>query len=212
MTLLVTFITSLLLGMRHATDPDHLVAVTTIACRERSVRQAAKVGALWGLGHSITLLVVGGAIILFKIAFNARVGLSMELTVGIMLLVLGALNLVRVPDRPARASVRRPLLVGVVHGLAGSAAVALLLVPLIDDPRFAAIYLIVFGLGTIAGMTLVTLGIAVPALLVPSPTARLQRTLRVASGAVSVVFGLYIVHKVGFSEGLFLAETWGTPR
>ena len=203
MTLLVTFITSLLLGMRHATDPDHVIAVTTIVTSERSVAKAARVGALWGLGHSLTILIVGGAIIIFKIAFSVRLGLSMELTVAIMLIVLGVLNLVNAHAPAKPVSPARPLLIGVIHGLAGSAAAALLLVPLIDDPRFAALYLLVFGLGTIVGMSMVTLAIAAPVLAAGAPTARVQRGLRLASGAVSVVFGLYLAHKVGVTEGLF---------
>ena len=203
MTLFVTFITSLLLGMRHATDPDHVIAVTTIVTSERSLARAARVGGLWGLGHSLTILLVGGAIIVFKVAFSVRLGLSMELTVAIMLIVLGVLNLVNAHAPLKPVSPARPVLIGVVHGLAGSAAAALLLVPLIDDPRFAALYLLVFGLGTIAGMTMVTLAIAAPALAAGAPTARVQRGLRIASGAVSVVFGLYLAHKVGVAEGLF---------
>ena len=102
MSLFLTFITSLMLGMRHATDPDHIVAVTTIVSRERSVVKAAGIGAVWGIGHTITLLLVGGAIIAFKVAFNARLGLSLELSVAIMLIVLGLLNIFDV-----RASTRR---------------------------------------------------------------------------------------------------------
>jgi len=204
LTLLLTFITSMLLGMRHATDPDHVIAVTTIVTSERSLGKAARIGALWGIGHSLTILLVGGAIIIFKIAFSVRLGLSMELTVAIMLIVLGLLNLFSV-NAPSthHVSPGRPLLIGVVHGLAGSAGAALLLVPLIDDPRFAALYLIVFGLGTVAGMSLVTLAIAAPALAVGAPTARVQRSLRLASGAVSVLFGIYLAHKVGVVDGLF---------
>ena len=71
MSLLLTFITSLMLGMRHSTDPDHIVAVTTIVSRERSVVKAARLGAVWGIGHTLTLLLVGGAIIAFKVAFDA---------------------------------------------------------------------------------------------------------------------------------------------
>ena len=204
MTLLVTFVTSLLLGMRHATDPDHVIAVTTIVSSERSLAKAARIGALWGLGHTLTILIVGSAIILFKVAFSVRLGLSMEFTVAIMLIVLGLLNLTTAKAPATRVSPARPVFIGVVHGLAGSAGAALLLVPLIDDPRFAALYLIVFGLGTIVGMSVVTLAIAAPALVAGAPTARVQHSLRLASGAVSVVFGLYLAHKVGITEGLFL--------
>ncbi len=192
--------------MRHATDPDHVIAVTTIVSSERSLARAARIGALWGLGHTLTILIVGSAIILFKVGFSLRLGLSMEFTVAVMLIVLGLLNLTTATAPITRISPARPVFIGVVHGLAGSAGAALLLVPLIDDPRFAALYLIVFGLGTIVGMSLVTLAIAAPALAAGAPTARVQRSLRLASGAVSVVFGLYLAHKIGITEGLFLAR------
>ena len=212
MSLLFTFITSLLLGMRHATDPDHVVAVTTIVTRERSVSKAAGIGAVWGIGHTITLLVVGGAIIGFKIAMNARLGLSLELCVAIMLIVLGLLNLFNVRARTSDISASRPFLVGVVHGLAGSAGAALLIVPLIDDPRWAALYLLTFGLGTIVGMALITLTIAFPSLLAAAHLPKFQRQLRIASGALSLVFGLYLAHKIGFRDGLFTSTTNSTPN
>src|SRR6202165_4629353 len=81
------------LGMRHATDPDHVIAVTTIVSRQRSVRHAALIGALWGVGHTITIFIVGSAIILFGLVIPPRVGLTMELSVGLMLVLLGILNL-----------------------------------------------------------------------------------------------------------------------
>jgi hypothetical protein len=211
-SLLLTFITSLMLGMRHATDPDHIVAVTTIVSRERSVVKAAGIGAVWGLGHTITLLVVGGAIIAFKIGFNARLGLSMEFCVAVMLIVLGLLNLFDVKMTASAPSSSRPFFVGVVHGLAGSAAAALLIVPLMDDPRWAALYLVTFGLGTIVGMSIVTISIAAPALLASAHMPSLQRSLRIASGAVSLVFGLYLAQRIGFTDGLFTSNPTWTPR
>jgi high-affinity nickel permease len=211
-SLLLTFIASLMLGMRHATDPDHIVAVTTIVSRERSVVKAAGIGAVWGLGHTITLLVVGGAIIAFKIGFNARLGLSMEFCVAVMLIVLGLLNLFDVKMTASAPSSSRPFFVGVVHGLAGSAAAALLIVPLMDDPRWAALYLVTFGLGTIVGMSIVTISIAAPALLASAHMPSLQRSLRIASGAVSLVFGLYLAQRIGFTDGLFTSNPTWTPR
>lgn len=212
MSLFLTFITSLMLGMRHATDPDHIVAVTTIVSRERSVVKAAGIGAVWGIGHTITLLTVGGAIILFKIAFNARLGLSLELCVAVMLIVLGLLNLFNVRADTRSLSTTRPFVVGIVHGLAGSAGAALLIVPLIDDPRWAALYLLTFGFGTIVGMAIITIAIAAPSLLAAAHMPSLQRTLRVASGAVSLVFGLYLAHKIGFGDGLFTSDPRWTPQ
>jgi len=126
--------------------------------------------------------------------------------------VLGVLNLfdVRTTSNGPKAS--RPFFVGVVHGLAGSAAAALLIVPLIDDPRWAALYLFTFGFGTIVGMALITLTIAAPSLLATAHMPSLQRSLRVASGAVSVVFGLYLAHKIGFADGLFTSNARWTPE
>ena len=212
MSLFLTFITSLMLGMRHATDPDHIVAVTTIVSRERSVVKAAGIGAVWGIGHTITLLLVGGAIIAFKVAFNARLGLSLELSVAIMLIVLGLLNIFDVRASTRGISASRPFVVGIVHGLAGSAGAALLIVPLIDDPRWAALYLLTFGLGTIVGMAFVTLTIALPSLLATAHLPSFQRSLRIASGAVSLVFGLYLAHKIGFTDGLFTSDPRWTPQ
>src|SRR5450755_3778771 len=82
-----------LLGMRHATDPDHVIAVSTIVSRERSIPKAALIGILWGCGHTITIVAVGAAIILFGLAIPTRVGLTMEFSVGLMLILLGILNL-----------------------------------------------------------------------------------------------------------------------
>src|SRR5438477_12386584 len=81
------------LGMRHATDPDHAIAVTTIVSRQRNVRYAALIGLLWGLGHTITIFIVGSAIILFGLVIPPIIGLTMELCVGLMLILLGFLNL-----------------------------------------------------------------------------------------------------------------------
>ena len=212
MSLFLTFITSLMLGMRHATDPDHIVAVTTIVSREGSVARAAGIGAVWGLGHTITLLLVGGAIIAFKLAFNARLGLSLELAVAVMLIVLGLLNLFDVRSSTRGLSASRPFFVGIVHGLAGSAAAALLIVPLIDDPRWAALYLLTFGFGTVVGMALITLTIALPSSFATARMPSLQRSLRLASGAVSLVFGIYLAHKIGFGDGLFTADPRWSPR
>src|ERR1700694_3769267 len=95
------------LGMRHATDPDHVIAVTTIVSRERTMLHAALIGALWGLGHTVTIFAVGSAIILFNLTIPPRLGLSMELSVGFMLIVLGVWNVIgflrSVPSIPGHA-------------------------------------------------------------------------------------------------------------
>lgn len=221
-----------LLGMRHATDADHVVAVSTIVSRERSVRAAAPIGMLWGVGHTVTVLLVGGAIIAFGIAIPPRVGLAMEFAVALMLLWLGTLTLTgvrrldangpgltheatarrcRVLGRSAAPGVR-PLAVGVVHGLAGSAAVALLVLETIHRPEWAIGYLFVFGVGTIAGMFLVTTALAVPIAAAAGRFERFHRALGLVTGLASVAFGALLAYRIGIADGLFGADPSWIPR
>ena len=201
----------LLLGIRHAVDPDHVVAVTAIATGERSVRRATRIGAMWGLGHTVTILAVGGAIIVFRIVIPPRLGLAFEFVVGLVLIVLGLANLLsRSQDAPKRGSAR-PLVVGMVHGLAGSAAVALLALAAVRDPRWALAYLVLFGVGTIVGMMVVTTAIAVPATLAAGRMGSIRRYLVLASGAASVIFGVLIALELA-GNGLFSSTPVWTPR
>ena len=204
---------SFLLGMRHATDADHVVAVTTIVSRKGALGSAAAVGALWGLGHTLTLLAVGGAMIVLKIAMPAWLGLSLELLVAVMLVVLGVVNVVGGPrsERVADSSAR-PLIVGTVHGMAGSAAFTLLALPLIASPLLGAAYLILFGIGTIAGMVVVTLAIAAPSVYVAHRMEHARHVLRYAAGMASIAFGLWLAHRIGFVDGLFTGAPVWTPR
>src|SRR5215472_2163357 len=252
------------LGMRHATDPDHVVAVATIVSRERTVLHASLIGILWGLGHTFTILLVGSAIILFKVTIPLRLGLAMELSVGFTLILLGVLNMTGLLRRftewlamrrlgPRAHShflfgrrivhthdedgepvytesvsmlgwtpqwwkrvglfhIARPLVVGIVHGLAGSAAIALLILTTIHNPGWAIGYLLIFGVGTIAGMMLITAAIALPYAYTLRRFVRLNQGLVVASGFLSLAFGLFLCYKVGFVEGLFLWRLNWTPR
>ena len=202
-----------LLGMRHATDADHVVAVTTIVSRQASLFRAATIGSLWGLGHTLTLLAVGGAMIVFKLVMPPWLGLALELLVAVMLVLLGVISVIggERGDRMLESN-SRPLIVGTVHGLAGSAAFTLLALPLIASPLLAAGYLLLFGAGTIAGMVVVTLGVALPALYVSHHMHRARHALRLAAGFASIAFGLYLVHQVGFVDGLFSGAPQWTPR
>jgi high-affinity nickel-transport protein len=226
--------------MRHATDPDHVVAISTIVARTQSVKRATLIGAVWGLGHSITIFLVGCAIILFGNVVSPRLGLAMEMGVAVMLVLLGLLNLsglLRVlhrwlphrhdgdshshasshdasasSGRMQRGSLRRALLIGIVHGLAGSAAVALLVMATIRDPRWAAGYLLVFGAGTIAGMVLITSAIAAPMAYAGARVASFGKILTTATGVLSLSFGLFLIYQIGFVSGLFSANPNWSPR
>ncbi len=199
-----------LLGLRHATDADHVVAVSAIVARERSLKRAAWVGALWGIGHTLTLVLVGGAIVAFRLVIPPRLGLGLEFGVALMLILLGFNSLRRRSDETYVESVRvRPLLVGLVHGLAGSAAVALLVLATVRGTLEALAYLVVFGLGTIAGMVAVTVILAAPALYAGHKVARFQTGIRFAAGALSIAFGLLLARELIVDGGLFsAAPTW----
>jgi high-affinity nickel-transport protein len=192
--------------MRHALDADHVVAVTTIVARERSLRGAARVGASWGLGHSATILAVGGVIVGLRVAIPERVSLAFEFLVALMLIALGVLTLLRSRD-DAVATPRAfpPIVIGFVHGLAGTAAVALLALAAVRGPVEGIVYLVVFGLGTIVGMMGVTAAIAAPALFAARRLTAVRRYVRLGAGAASLVVGLVLAHEVGVDRGLFAA-------
>jgi len=262
----------LLLGMRHATDPDHVIAVTTILSRERRLMTAARIGIVWGFGHTITVLVVGAAIIVFKIAIPTRLGLAMEFAVAVVLILLGvgaAASLMRKFSARTRGSwldsddlfvhvhshthgdtahshphvhvgvgedvddrthhdhriaadkipafwTRRPLLksfgVGLVHGLAGSTAIALLILSAIPQPIWATLYLVIFCVGTIIGMGLITVAIATPFVVASRRVSWLHQGLVTGSGLLSFGFGLFLAYQIGVVDHLFgTAPSW-IPR
>jgi high-affinity nickel permease len=237
------------LGMRHATDPDHIIAVTTVVSRQSTIRNAMLIGAAWGVGHTVTIFLVGGAIILFDLAIPPRLGLALELAVAVMLILLGILTLTGVmrwvqeryrfhrrlhgdglgrhghhedqtPQpwldqrlvRLGRYRVIRPLAVGVVHGLAGSAAVVLLVLGTIPNPMWATAYLLLFGIGTIAGMVLITAAIGVPFAYTAAHLVRFNWYLGVVSGVLSLGFGLFLVYQIGFVDGLFTSHPRWIPK
>jgi ABC-type nickel/cobalt efflux system permease component RcnA len=239
----------LILGIRHSTDPDHVVAVSTIVSKQRSIRQAALIGTFWGVGHTLTIFVVGCLIILFGVVIPPRVGLSMEFSVALMLIVLGVLNLtglmgkitehlshMRSPRNGSAVLTQgnantkteaflertigrlgvyqclRPLVIGIVHGLAGSAAVALLVLSTIHSPKWATGYLLVFGAGTMLGMMCMTTAMAIPLAYAGNRFTQISRYFGVASGLVSLCFGAFLVYQLGFLGGLFTSHPLWTPH
>jgi nickel/cobalt exporter len=224
----------LFLGMRHSTDPDHVVAVSTIVSRQQSIRGSAAIGLLWGVGHTLTIFLVGSAIIVFGVVIPPRLGLSMEFCVALMLVLLGVLNLTGVmrwvterltlgkatPADPQPSAIGslgiyqtiRPLVVGLVHGLAGSAAVALLVLSTIKSPLWSTAYLLVFGVGTMAGMMLMTAAISVPLVYTGKRFFKINRRLTAISGLASVAFGIFLVYRIGFVDGLFTSQVHWIPQ
>ena len=216
------FSLALALGLRHAADPDHVVAVTAITARTKRVLPAMWLGVVWGLGHTVTLFTVGASIILFNLVVPPRVGLTLELAVGLALVVVGLLNL-KAPSRGDamgsagegkrdRIPAWRAFFVGLVHGLAGSAAVALLVLATVRDPRWACAYLLIFGLGTLAGMALITTGLATPLTAASQRWPRFSRDARLVTGVLSLVLGVWLVYQIGWKDGLFLAAPHWSPH
>ncbi len=235
MSFLTLLVLGFFLGMRHATDTDHVVAVTTIVTRERTPRAAVGIGALWGLGHTATIVLVGGAIVVVGLVIPPHVGLSMEMSVAAMLVVLGAANLTGAlkhidhaahgahaaghaphgEDSPAgrpQGRLLRPLAVGVVHGLAGSAAVALLVLTTVRDVASALVYLAVFGAGTVLGMMLLTTAMAVPIAALGARFGSLERTMARATGLISIAVGLFLAYQIGVVDGLFSSQPSWDPH
>jgi high-affinity nickel-transport protein len=249
---LVPFVTivlvGLFLGMRHSTDPDHVVAVSTIVSRHKSIKHSAMIGMLWGLGHSLTIFLVGAVIIFFGVVIPPRLGLSMEFSVALMLVLLGVLNLTGVlrwiterftPSKSGKDNSEaissapiarretfaertvgklglyqtlRPFVIGLVHGLAGSAAVALLVLSTIRSPAWATAYLLVFGAGTMVGMMIMTTAIAMPLAYTGKKFLSANRFMTTTSGVVSMAFGLFLVYHIGLVDGLFTAQPHWIPQ
>jgi len=213
------------LGMTHATDPDHVVALSTMMGRPAIVRaprsaarvaltSAATVGTFWGLGHTVTVLVLGGTILAFRLSLPPSVGLALELGVALMLVALGLAG-VRLRATPAVSRAQRgrlrSLAIGAVHGLAGSAAVALGVLSQTSDAALGLGYLLCFGVGTVAGMMLVTSALALP-FMMTSRCERFMGWLRSAAGVASVTLGVVLFIKIGFVDGLFTTHPRWSPH
>ena len=254
-----------LLGMRHATDADHVIAVTTILNRSRRFAHTTLIGALWGLGHTITVVIVGVLIIAFNVVIPPPVGLAMEFAVALMLIGLGILNLtggmrafterltppapihghehehihahddepsttltvmptsmdtapIRISGGPAGVvatfgwyQLLRPVVVGLVHGLAGSAAVALLVLATIEDTGTAIGYLVIFCIGVAAGMAALTTVIGLPFWVARARSQQINRWLTLGSGILSLAFGIYLGYQIGIVDGLFTGNFQWDP-
>jgi hypothetical protein len=213
----------LLLGLRHALDADHVAAVATLVTRERGVGRSCLLGACWGAGHTAALLGAGVLAIAFRFTITPAVEAALERGVGLVLILLGGHALLRAlgtlvvhghahtHDGTAHRHLhlhvggtegghahlfhvgRRPFLVGLLHGLAGSAALTLLVLATIPSPVGAFAYIAVFGVGSTAGMALLSGLVGVPLALAGSRTARLQTGLQVGAGIASAVLGAWIL-------------------
>lgn len=233
-SLYAAFGLGLILGIKHALDADHLVAVSTIVSEHKELKWASLIGAFWGLGHTATLFAVGLLVIGLRVTIPPRMALALEFLVSVMLVALGANILWRSfgvekihlhahthnpeththfhvhgsPEQDHRhthpfRSMRKPFFVGMVHGLAGSAALMLLVLTTIPSPLAGLAYIVIFGFGSVGGMLILSSMIGLPFILTAQRFSYLNRWIRVIAAVASVGFGLYLGWDIGFHEGLF---------
>ncbi|HKC64679.1 MAG TPA: hypothetical protein VKB86_13645 [Pyrinomonadaceae bacterium] len=225
-----------ILGLRHALDPDHLVAISTIAGEHRSLKKASLVGTFWGLGHTASLLVAGVAVIILKLQISETTRLWMEFAVAVMLVLLGARALKRAlhgwkfhihmhahdghrhlhfhHHRPGEEHGRghqhrhllrfgaRPFFIGMVHGMAGSAALMFLVLTTIPSAVVALIYIGVFGLGSVVSMLVMSSLMSLPFILSAKRFNFVSEGLQVVAGFFSLSFGLFLIWQYGFQDHL----------
>lgn len=228
-SLYAAFGLGLILGIKHALDADHLIAVSTIVSEHQSLKWASLIGAFWGLGHTATLFVVGLLVIGLRLTIPLRVALGLEFLVALMLVVLGGnilwrsfraekLHLHAHAHNPEThthfhfhgepeeshahphpfKSMRKPFLVGMVHGLAGSAALMLLVLTTIPSPLAGLVYILIFGFGSVGGMLALSSLIGLPFVLTARRFSLLNGWIRLVAGLASAAFGLFLGWQIGF--------------
>ena len=202
----------LVYGLKHATEADHIVAVSAIVSEHKKLARAAIVGALWGAGHTASLVVVGAIVLALKIAIPERVAGWLEFAVALMIIGLGVMAFRRAlsgrsdfhihEEAPvdghshevARIGIK-PTIVGAVHGLAGSAALTLLVLTQISSPLLGLLYLAVFGVGSILGMLLMSGIVGLPFVLSSRKLGGVNYQLQMWAGTLSVLFGLWYAYQ-----------------
>jgi ABC-type nickel/cobalt efflux system permease component RcnA len=232
----------LVFGLKHATEVDHVVAVSAIVSEHRNVFRSAIVGGLWGAGHTASLVIVGMLVLVFRVAIPERVANWLEFGVALMIIALGALAVVRVlrkradvhlhrhshdgqshvhvhfhehgteHDVPAHSSPPshshaisqvgfKPLLVGAMHGLAGSAALTLLVLTQIQSVSLGLLYLALFGIGSTFGMLLMSGLIGLPFALSGRRLTSINYGLQSAAGVLSICFGIWYAVRIAVGSG-----------
>ncbi len=223
----------LLIGMRHALDADHVAAVATLVSRKQSLASTIIQGSLWGLGHTLTLLLFGSVVIFMDTVMPAQLVAGLELAVGLMLILLGADVLRRMirekvhfhshrhndnhahfhahshaGERGAheasahdhehpRGFPLRALMVGLMHGMAGSAAVIILALETVTSPVQGVIYILVFGIGSMLGMALLSMVISIPLFLSAKKLTWAHNGFQSVAGIISITLGAFVLLQHG---------------
>lgn len=211
-SLLSILLLGFLLGIKHAIEPDHVIAVSTIASKSKDIKRSVFAGVYWGIGHTSTLLIFGMFLIIAKNTITDKVAMSLEFLVGIMLVTLGMSSIGSIKKRvhhhthehdqkEHNRSHLKSFFIGLVHGLAGSAAMVLLTMSTVSSAWQGALYILIFGCGTIVGMLSFSTVIGLPFVLTSGK--QVNRYLNNLAGIISILFGIYYMYNLGVNEGLF---------
>ena len=212
-SLLSILLLGFLLGIKHAIEPDHVIAVSTIVSESKNLKRSIFAGVYWGIGHTATLFLFGMILIVAKNTITDTVALSLEFIVGIMLVSLGLNSLLsfmkhrhphshHTPDKETKGRTHlKSFFIGLIHGLAGSAAMVLLTMSTVSTAWQGALYILIFGCGTIVGMLSFSTVIGIPFVLTSGK--QLNKYLNNLAGIISILFGIYYMYNLGVNEGLF---------
>jgi sulfite exporter TauE/SafE len=201
-----------ILGIKHAIEPDHVIAVSTIASQSKKLTRSSLAGIFWGIGHTATLFIVGIVLLIMKGEIPEKWVMTLEFFVGIMLVYLGISTITSLKKRHHNKHVQnipynhlsytKSMVVGFIHGLAGSGAMVLLVMSTVNSVLESAIYILIFGFGTIFGMLFFTTILGIP-FIFSAKKLRINHALTQMTGAISTVFGIYYMYNLGVVEGLF---------
>ncbi len=220
-----------LLGIQHAFNADHVIAVSTLVTKNQSLKKSSFLGIFWGIGHTITLLAVGMAILTLKLTIPDRLALFMEFMVGAMLVFLGVvvireliINRIHMHShlhgRQAHLHLHshveeqahihqhikpefKSMMVGMVHGLAGSAALMLLVLTSAPSISSGLLYIVIFGIGSIIGMMGVSTLISLPFMVTAKKLENFSNKIKAGAGIISIGLGIFIMLEIGIGKGLF---------
>jgi len=215
------------LGLEHAFEPDHVVAVSSIVSKHKNLKKTTILGALWGLGHTTTLFIVGLLVLALKITIPETIALSLEFIVGIVIVILGVIIIKDIilnkkhihkhthngdthvhfhshKDTNSHHHYHKSFAVGLVHGMAGSAALMLLVLSTMNSISLGIVYILLFGIGSMVGMAIVGGLISLPFIYTSKKFTSLNIKIRYITGFFSIIFGTFLMIKIGVFEGLFI--------
>ncbi len=228
-----------LLGMRHAIEADHVAAVASMTTQSSSLKDALRLGATWGLGHTLTLFLFGSIVIFSNTFIPETLAMSLEFVVGIMLVLLGVDVVHRMLKERVHFHVHthsdgvkhfhahshqgegehklsthehthskgfhlRSLFVGMMHGMAGSAALIVLTLQTVETPAMGLIYIVLFGFGSVAGMAVLAAAIMLPLRHSAKKLTRLYNGFQAMIGTATIALGMFVMYEIGIVEGLIL--------